>query len=291
MLAPASGPGGRLVHNAVNGAAALLAGGLRRRLDQIRAGYGLGPMGCPVNEFLGRVDLFLVLSTPELDLNRWDLPPSVRYVGPCQWYPPRAPQPGDPLAGIPTNRPWVHVTDGTSNFQDPFLLRAAVQGLSDAGYEVIISKGRDRDRQEFAPDPVASNIHIRDWVSYDELLPRCAAMITVAGSGSTTAALLAGIPLVVVPTSWDQPDNALRVQESGAGVVIRPRRCSPKRVREAVEQVIGDSSYAEAAQRCSERLRAATGPPGAVELIAGLAAAHQAAGNPQPPSVGEPATA
>jgi MGT family glycosyltransferase len=295
MLSPASTPRARRRQNAVAGVTALLASGLRRRLDEIRAGYGLRPMGATVNEFLGGVDLFLVFSTPEFDLNRWDLPPSVRYVGPCQWYPPRADQAradqvggGDPLAGIPTGRPWVHVTDGTSNFQDPFLLRAAVEAMSGSEVELIVSKGRDRDRAAFAPDPLAGNIHVRDWLGYDELLPRCAAMVTVAGSGSTTAGLLAGLPLVVVPTSWDQPDNALRVQESGAGVVIRPRRCSAKRVRAALDGVLGDPSYREAARRCGEQLRAAPGPPGAVELIGGLVASRQPPGHPASPSVGAP---
>jgi MGT family glycosyltransferase len=213
------------------------------------------------------MDLFLVLSTPEFDLNRWDLPPSVHYVGPCQWYPPGEPEDDDPLAGIPAQRPWVHVSDGTSSFQDPFLLRAAVQGLSAAEVEVIISKGRDRSREAFAPDPLSPNIHIRDWVNYDDLLPRCAAMVTVAGSGSTTAALAAGLPLVVVPTTWDQPDNAMRVKQSGAGLVIRPRRCSAQSLRKAVDEVLGDPSYREAAARCAAQFRVAPGAPGAAELI------------------------
>lgn len=289
LLAPPRTPRERRLQNAIGSVAELLASGLRRRLDEIRAGYGLRPMGTSINAYLGEVDLVLVFSTPEFDLNRWDLPASVRYVGPCQWYPPRTTELaelGDPLAGIATERPWVHVTDGTSNFQDPFLLHAAVQALSGGDYEVIISMGRDRDRAAFAPDPVASNVHIRDWVSYEALLPRCAAMVTVAGSGSTTAGLLAGLPLVVVPTSWDQPDNALRVQESGAGVVIRPRRCSPKRLRQALEHVLGDPSYREAAVRCGEQLRAASGPPGAVELIGGLVAPAGSTSRRQPPSVG-----
>ena len=285
MLPPARGSGGRLVQDVIGGATSLLAAGLRRRLNEIRAGYGLRPMGCTVNEYLGGVDLFLVLGTAEFDLNRWDLPPSVRYVGACRWYPPRQPETDDPLTGIPSGRPWVHVTDGTSNFQDPFLLRAAVQGLSAAGVELIVSKGRDRGREEFAPDPVPANVHVRDWVDYEALLPRCAAMVTVAGSGSTTAALLAGVPLVVVPTSWDQPDNALRVSESGAGVVIRPSKCTPKRLLRALEHVLGDPSYGEAARRCGERLRAAPGPGGAAALIEGLICPERQAGSRQPPTI------
>ena len=57
--------------------------------SRARAGNGLRPMGASVNEYCGRLPLYLVLSIPELDLNRWDLPPSVHYVGSCPWHPPQ----------------------------------------------------------------------------------------------------------------------------------------------------------------------------------------------------------
>ena len=62
---------------------------MRRRVNELRARYGLGPMAGGVNAHLGGLDLYLVLSIPELDFNRWDLPPGVHYVGSCLWHPPQ----------------------------------------------------------------------------------------------------------------------------------------------------------------------------------------------------------
>src|SRR5262249_26064611 len=38
--------------------------------------------------------------------------------------------------------------------------------------------------------------------------------------GGVLAALKKGVPLVIVPTEWDRPENALRVVEAGAGLRI-----------------------------------------------------------------------
>ncbi len=270
-LAPAAGARDRAIAAAVTRVTEVVARGVRRRIDELRAGYGLGPLGCPVNEYIGRLALYLVLSIPELDYNRWDLPAGVQYVGACLWHPPQRPDTSEWLRSVRTDRPWVHVTDGTSHFQDPFVLRAAVEGLSGHELEVIITHGRERAREEFAPDPLAANIHLAEWVSHDDLLPRCAAMVTTGGAGSTMAGLRAGIPLVFVPTTWDKPDNARRVVQAGAGVIVRPRRCSPRRLREALMEVLTEPGYRESAQRCAQGLAAAPGPAGAAELIEQLA--------------------
>ena len=101
-------------------------------------------------------------------------PPSVRYVGPLQWHPP---EPADTVAwlgSLPASRPWVHVTEGTSHYQDPFVLRAAAAGLAGAPVEAILTTGRDRDPAALGL-PTAPNVHVTEWLSHDELLPRCAA--------------------------------------------------------------------------------------------------------------------
>jgi len=72
---------------------------------------------------------------------------------------------------------------------------------------------------------------------------------------------------VLVPTTWDKPDNARRVAEAGAGVILKPGRCSPERLRAAIEQVLGDPSYGEAARTYAGKLAAAGGPARAAELI------------------------
>ncbi|GMR49656.1 hypothetical protein PMAYCL1PPCAC_19851, partial [Pristionchus mayeri] len=60
------------------------------------------------------------------------------------------------------------------------------------------------------------------WVPQRELLhdPRLSAFITHCGQGSTTEAIDAGIPIIVIPVLADQYRNAHQVVRSGTGIVL-----------------------------------------------------------------------
>ncbi|HUO71715.1 MAG TPA: glycosyltransferase, partial [Solirubrobacteraceae bacterium] len=219
---------------------------MRRRVDALRSQYGLGPIGESVNRYTARLPLYLVGNIPELDYNRHDLPASVHYVGNYIHYPERADS-ADWLHRISAERPWVHVTESTLAYGDPFLLRTAVQALADEPVELIITTGEHRDARSLGASADRPNVHIAPWISHGRLMPRCAAVVTVGGKATILAAMEAGVPLVVVPTTWDKPDNARRVTEAGAGVRCAARGLEPQRLRDAVREVLQQPSYRAAA--------------------------------------------
>ena len=252
-----------------------LAGlGLRRRVNAIRSEHGLAPLGMSMNAFTGRLPLYLVGNLPELDYGRRDLPPAVHYLGPCLWHPPEEPGTTEWLESVPAERPWVHVTEGTSHFQDPFLLKAAVTGLGGQPLEAILTTGGKRDPASVAPAP-APNVHVTRWLSHGELLPRCDVVVTTGGPATIMAALTAGAPLVVVPTTWDKPDNARRVVEAGVGIRVPPKKCTPERLRDAVNEVLRDQGYAARARQVAKDLAAAPGADAAVDLLEQLVAGRR----------------
>ncbi|MGA2011002.1 MAG: glycosyltransferase [Solirubrobacteraceae bacterium] len=243
---------------------------MRRRVDEVRARYALPPLTESVNRHTGRLPLYLVGNIRELDYDRHDLPGSVHYVGDCIWYPDDAGE-SQWLDAIPTGRPWVHVTESSLASGDPFLLRTAIDALAGAPVELVITTA-GRDPESLGLRATADNVHIARWVRHDQLLPRCSAVVTVGGKATVLAAAGAGVPLVVVPTSWDKPDNARRVTEAGAGVRLAARRCTPATLRTAVRQVLYQPRYRAAAARLAELLGAAPGPGRAAELLEELAA-------------------
>ncbi|MCO5176889.1 MAG: glycosyltransferase [Thermomicrobiales bacterium] len=264
-MAPPKSTGSRVVARMLTGAVDIAATGLRRRVDFFRSQHGLAPMGCSVSEFQGRLPLYIIGNVRELDFERHDLPESVQYVGACTWFPPHLADEANWLNEIPVDSPWVHVTEGTSHFQDPFVLRSALEGLAGRPMQVILTAGRERDVQ--MESSLAPNLHFVDWVNHDTLLPRCAAIVTTGGNGTVMAAMKAGVPMVIVPTTWDKPDNARRVVEAGAGVQLSPRKCTPAGLRAAVEDVLSDGRYTANARRIAQHLADAPGPPRAAQLI------------------------
>ena len=257
----------RLLARVITVATDLLARGFQKQVNRMRASYGLSALGCSVNVFTGRLPLYLVGSIPELDYNRRDLPPSVHYVGPCVWSKPTGEPPPSWFDELSRDRPWVHVTESTLRYGTPFVLRTAAQGLANLPVEAILTTGRHRDPEALDLGPRAPNIRVERWVSHSDLLPQCSAVVTTGGAATLIASMQAGVPVVVIPTTWDKPDNAQRIVEAGAGIRLDPRRCSPAKLRTAVERVLNEPSFRVQAQRLARKLAMAPGPARAAELL------------------------
>jgi MGT family glycosyltransferase len=249
-----------------------ISAGFRAQVNAMRARYGLPPIACSVTEYAGQMPLYLVPSAPEYDYERRDLPPTVHYVGPCLWDKPTHEPPPEWLAQLPGSEPLVYVTEATIGTTEPFLLRTAARALADLPVQVVMTTGRQRSPAELDLGPVAPNVRVESYVPQSDLLPRMAVMVTLGGSGGVLSALMAGVPLVVVPTEWDRPENAQRVVEAGAGIRIAPEHCTPERLRAAVQQVISESSFRENARRLSGAFRRYGGPVRAAELLETLKA-------------------
>ncbi len=129
---------------------------------------------------------------------------------------------------------------------------------------MLLTVGRAADVQAIGPIP--ANVHVEAWVPQGSVLAAAALVVCHGGSGTTFGALAAGVPLVMVPMWADQPANARAVAEAGAGVVVAPgeggedtmRAPGPgdaPRIRAAIESVLGDRSYRDAARRIAGDMR------------------------------------
>jgi UDP:flavonoid glycosyltransferase YjiC (YdhE family) len=141
---------------------------------------------------------------------------------------------------------------------------------------VLLTVGRELEVAGLGPLP--ANVHAEAWVPQQDVLTEAAVVVCHGGSGTTLGALAAGVPVVVPPMFADQPANALRVVELGAGVLVEPRgaaaatmgRFGPgdaARLRLAIESVLADPSYRQAARAVAAELRA---QPSVDELLSDL---------------------
>lgn len=79
------------------------------------------------------------------------------------------------------------------------------------------------------PRDLPATVRHVTYAPFSNLLPRCCAIVHHGGIGTTSQALRAGIPQLLVPMSHDQPDNAQRVKDLGAGDFIASNRFTPPR--------------------------------------------------------------
>ncbi len=262
----------RLSRCVLRALAHLAAADVRRAANCYRGRYGLSKIGTSVTAFAGQMPLYLVPSSPAFDRDRRGLPRSVHYVGPCTWDKPAGNPRAPWLDELPRDRPVVYVTEGTLHAKPPLLLRAALEGLAALPVRVIVTTGMHRDPTEIGLGAIPANARVERWVPHSDLFCRTDVVVTTGGTGTVLAALSAGVPLVVVPTAWDQPENAWRVSEAGAGIRLAPRQCTPDRLRSAVTRVLDDPSFRSNAGRLAADFARYGGAAQAARLIEQLAA-------------------
>jgi UDP:flavonoid glycosyltransferase YjiC (YdhE family) len=207
-------------------------------LNRVRAEVGLPPV---------RV---LVCSSPSYDFGSGSVPANVRYVGPQldddpgegsgEW---RAGEPGQPL---------VLVGLSSTVMRQEALLQRAADALGQAQVRGLVTTGPAVDPAVISAPP---DVTVTRWVRHADVLPHCSAVITHGGHGTVMKALIAGVPLIVVPLGRDQPDNAGRVVYAGAGIRLR-KNTTVSALRVAISRVIEDPRYRAAAQHMAARLAA-----------------------------------
>lgn len=155
--------------------------------------------------------------------------------------------PGDPTATLPPwaqalgERPVVYVSLGTTPlFNQPEKFAPLLAGLAELDLDVVVTVGNLNDPAALGNS--RANVHVEQWLPLAPLLPRCAAVLCHAGTGTTLAALAAGLPLVLVPQGADQFDNARACERAGAARVLMPDQVNAAAVSDSLGAILENGS-------------------------------------------------
>jgi MGT family glycosyltransferase len=246
---PASGGLGRLRDRSAAAVALAVFRSGMPSLNQARAEFGLAPLR-DLPDLMGNAGRVLVCSSPSYDFAPGSVPANVCYVGP-QLDDAAGAAAGDSWAD-PTGRPLVLVGLSSTVMRQEGLLQRAADALGQLQVRGLVTTGPAVDPAVIVARP---NVTVTRWVRHADVLPHCSAVITHGGHGTVMKALIAGVPLVVVPLGRDQPDNAARVVYAGAGVRLR-KKASVSALRATVARVIEEARYCAAAGRMASLLAA-----------------------------------
>ena len=128
-----------------------------------------------------------------------------------------------------------------------------------------------------SPDdfPAPDNVLVTARAPHAPILPLASAVVTHAGHASALRPLMAGAPVVAMPFGRDQPDNAARIVERGAGLRLNPD-ASAQEIAAAVARVIAEPSFREAAGALGARIVADCEARSAERELADFAAEESA---------------
>jgi rhamnosyltransferase subunit B len=159
------------------------------------------------------------------------------------------------------------MTPGSANQHASRLIQAGIDAANMLGRRLIVlTPFRDQ-----LPDSMPKEIFHAERAPFSLLFPRCAAVIHHGGIGTCAEALAAGIPQMVVPFGFDQPDNATRLLHLGVGDYLDVDRMSHIRIADMLKELLQSESVKEACAHYAEELRSDTGVDAVVDVLEALA--------------------
>ena len=138
---------------------------------------------------------------------------------------------------------------------------AAAQRL---GVRAVLVTGPEASHR---PTSLPEGMLAVDYAPFSALFARARVIVHQGGVGTTGQALRSGKPMLVVPVSHDQPDNAERVRRRGIGRVLPITRYTAQRAGAELAPLLRESAYAERAAVVGEQVRAENGVESACDAI------------------------
>jgi MGT family glycosyltransferase len=219
----------------------------RGRLNEIRQECGLPP----VRHFMDQARAarrHLVMTSPDFDFPG-RLPDNARYVGPVLDDPTWS---GSEAWTAPAGTDPLVLVSLSSTFQDhEATLQRIVDAMGTLPVRAVVTTGPALEPGSITAAP---NVTVVAAAPHRQVLAEAAAIVTHGGHGTVVKALAAGVPMVVLPHGRDQPDNAVRVSERGAGVTLE-RDAGAAAIADALRTVLDDPGYREAAGRLGASIR------------------------------------
>ena len=142
------------------------------------------------------------------------------------------------------------------------------------GHRAVLLIGADpRNRPlEQLPDSIC----VAEYAPYSALFPRASVVVHQGGVGTTAQCLRAGKPMLIMPYSHDQPDNARRMSRLKISRTIQRSTYKPARVARILSALFESPSYFVRSKEVADMLALEDGVPSACNALEELHAAESA---------------
>lgn len=165
------------------------------------------------------------------------------------------------------NKPLVYVSMGTIRNCIEKIYNALLPALEAyPNLQVVLTKGAWKG-DGFFLDKIPINFIVVDYAPQLELLKKASFCITHGGPGTVMECIYHGVPMICIPVTDDQPAMAARVKYHGLGEVIPWRKVSKKRIKNAINNLLGNTSYKVNCLNISEKIQRNQGIKKAVDFI------------------------
>jgi UDP:flavonoid glycosyltransferase YjiC (YdhE family) len=150
------------------------------------------------------------------------------------------------------------------------LYPAVLAAFADQPVRVLLTTGHAVAPTDL--EPVPANARVEQWWPQGDVMAHAAVVVGHGGFGTTMTALAAGVPQVILPLfSLDQRVNAASVAVRGAGLTVDGGPSAVAELPAAVNLLLVDTSYRDAARAVAAEMAALPPAGEAVTVLERLA--------------------
>jgi len=165
-----------------------------------------------------------------------------------------------------TREKLVYISMGTVNNDMLPLYRSCIEALAGSEYQTVISAGEGTDIAKLGT--LTENVEVYPKVDQIAVLQKADVFISHCGMNSVSESLYFSVPLVMLPQTKEQQGVAARVNELGAGILLGTS--TAQAIRSAVEKLLTEGTYKQAAEKISGSFRSCSGAKAAADKILSL---------------------
>lgn len=234
--------------------------------SQFRNELGLPDRGNPVFEAQHSPTRVLALFSKIFAQPQPDWPPQTRVTG-FAFYddPDRKKMPAELSRFLDQGPPPLVFTLGTSAvWVARDFYRQSIAAAKMLGRRAVLLIGDQRNRLE---ETLPQEIIAVDYAPFESVLERGCVMVHHGGVGTTSQGLRAGIPTLIVPFAFDQPDNAAHAEKLGTGRTLHRKDYVAPRVARELNLLLTEPQYSKRAKEVGRHIRSEQGAVVACQLI------------------------
>jgi rhamnosyltransferase subunit B len=234
--------------------------------DQFRKELGLPDRGNPIFGGQHSPTLILALFSALFAQPQPDWPPQARVTG-FAFYDGRNELGMPPALArfLDSGPPPIVFTLGTSAvWVARDFYRESIAAAKILGRRAVLLIGDERNKPQ---ESLPSEIIAVDYAPFEDLLQRACAMVHHGGVGTTSQGLRAGIPTLIVPFAFDQPDNAAHAARLGSSRTLPRAKYRATRVARELDMLLIKRDYAIRANEVGKLLQQESGASVASDLI------------------------
>jgi len=150
----------------------------------------------------------------------------------------------------------------------------SAKAATNLGVRAVLLIGTDpRNRlQQLLPERIC----VAEYAPYSALFSRASLVVHQGGVGTTAQCLRAGKPMLIMPYSHDQPDNARRMRRLGVAKVIQKKSYKPAKVSRMLKAILDEPGFAQNASAVAHQLSGEDGVKTACDALEALHAEARA---------------